>query len=58
MIETWCDLHIGIDRLYDRDIAERGRGKLSKTPDRALTWQGANVFVTLVPPSQLAGVVQ
>lgn len=58
MIAIWYDLHIGKDCLYDRDIAERRRGKVGKTLSRTQTWQGANIFVTLPRPSQLAGAAQ
>ena len=58
MIEIWCDLQIGKDGLHDRDIAERRKGKVGKTLSRTLTWQGANIFVTLPRPSQLAGAAQ
>jgi len=58
MIEIWYGLHIGKVSLYDPDMAEARRGKLGKTLSRALTWQGTNIFVTLLRASQLEGAAR
>jgi hypothetical protein len=58
MIKIWHGYYVGKDGLYDRDVMERPRGKLSKTLSRALTWEGVNTFVTRLRPRQLAGAAQ
>lgn len=58
MIEIWHDLYMGKVSLYDTDMAEARRGKLGKTLSRALTWQGTNIFVTLLRASQLEGAAR